>query len=131
MANYYPAVIGGGGVPQYTGPASPVMPLPVHGVEVASVFADPANAFGPPEGCIGCTPPLGEVYVGETEISPGLLTAYSVLSISGTVTGAYHGYKRNKSIGWAMAWAFLGGMFPVLTIPISLAQGFGKPKGSK
>ncbi len=43
--------------------------------------------------------------------------------------GAYHGYKRNNSIGWAIGWALLAGFFPIITVPVSLAQGFGKRKG--
>jgi len=48
------------------------------------------------------------------------------------VTGAaaiYHGYKRNDSVGWALWWGLMGAAFPVITIPIALAQGFGKRKG--
>jgi hypothetical protein len=53
---------------------------------------------------------------------------YQVLSFVGMAAGAYHGYKRNNSIGWAIAWGLLGGIAPVITLPVSLAQGFGKPK---
>jgi hypothetical protein len=61
-----------------------------------------------------------------TEPNQSLVTAYSLLSIAGVGLGAYHGYKRNDSVGWAIGWALLGGLFPFITIPISLAQGFGK-----
>lgn len=58
--------------------------------------------------------------------------AYGALSLAGAGSGAYHGYKRNRgSVGWALGWALLGGIFPVITIPVSLAQGFGKPKVSR
>lgn len=53
------------------------------------------------------------------------------LSIAGAATGAYHGYKRNDSAGWAFGWFLLGGLFPYFTIPVSIAQGFGKPKKGK
>lgn len=54
---------------------------------------------------------------------------YELLSLAGTVAGAYHGYKRNRgSIGWAIGWAFLGAAFPVITLPVAIAQGYGKPK---
>jgi len=39
---------------------------------------------------------------------------------------AYHGYKRNNSIGWAIWWGLMGGLFPIITVPVALAQGFGK-----
>jgi hypothetical protein len=40
---------------------------------------------------------------------------------------AYHGYRRNSSIGWALVWGILGGALWPLALPISFAQGFGKP----
>jgi hypothetical protein len=52
-----------------------------------------------------------------------------ILSLAGAGTGAYHGYKRNhESVGWAIGWGLLGGLVPIITIPVSLAQGFGQPK---
>jgi len=56
---------------------------------------------------------------------------YRILSIVGMVSGAYHGYKRNDSIGWAIGWGLLGGAFPFITIPVSLAQGFGKRRNPR
>lgn len=62
---------------------------------------------------------------------PAFRYAYTALSVAGTASGAYHGYKRNRgSVGWAIGWGLLGGIFPFITIPVSLAQGFGKPKVS-
>lgn len=40
----------------------------------------------------------------------------------------YHGYRRNHSIGWALVWGLLGSAFPLVTVPVALAQGFGQPK---
>lgn len=54
---------------------------------------------------------------------------YYWLSTAGMAAGAYHGYKRNDSVGWAIGWGLLGAMFPFITIPVSLAQGFGKRAG--
>lgn len=51
-----------------------------------------------------------------------------VIGAAGAAAGAYHGYKRNKSVGWAVGWALLGGIVPIITVPLSLAQGFGKAK---
>lgn len=53
---------------------------------------------------------------------------YGVLGLAGTVLGAYHGYKRNDSVGWAIGWALLGGAFPFITLPVSYAQGFAERK---
>lgn len=49
-----------------------------------------------------------------------------VLSIAGAGIGAYHGYKRNDSVGWAIGWGVLGAMFPVITSAVAFAQGVGK-----
>lgn len=54
----------------------------------------------------------------------------SVRNAVGTVglgLGAYHGYKRNDSIGWAIVWALCGSAVPI--IPIAFAQGFAEPAG--
>lgn len=56
------------------------------------------------------------------------LTIWGILSTVSMAASAYHGYKRNDSIGWALGWGFLGAMFPVITPTIAIAQGFGKPK---
>lgn len=57
---------------------------------------------------------------------------FSLLGLAGTALGAYHGYRRNRgSIGWAIGWGLLGGMFPVITVPVALAQGYGKPAGGR
>lgn len=39
---------------------------------------------------------------------------------------AYHGYKRNDSIGWAFVWGFFGSWVWPITVPIAFAQGFAK-----
>ncbi len=52
------------------------------------------------------------------------------LSILGTGLGSYHGYKRNRSVAWALVWAIGGGVAPVIAIPMALAQGFGKREGT-
>ena len=53
---------------------------------------------------------------------------WSALSLGSMALSAYHGYKRNDSVGWAIWWGFLGSVFPVLTPAIAFAQGFGQRK---
>jgi hypothetical protein len=60
---------------------------------------------------------------GDSNLGLGVL-----LGTIGVAVGAYHGYKRNNSAGWAIAWALAGGLAPIITVPIALAQGLGKPK---
>lgn len=70
---------------------------------------------------------LGEI--PDEKPSSSLTTVLSLARIAGASAGVYHGYKRNgDSIGWALGWGLLGGIFWPVTIPLSLAQGFGKKK---
>ncbi len=50
--------------------------------------------------------------------------------IAGGVAMAYHGYRRTRSTGWAFLWAISGTLSPPIMGAISIAQGFGKRKGS-
>lgn len=56
------------------------------------------------------------------------VVAYSIASVAGAALGAYHGYKRNDSVGWAIYWSLLGSLFPVIVIPVAYAQGIGERK---
>ena len=66
--------------------------------------------------------PMGDVPFYETSF-------WRLLSLGGAALGAYHGYKRNNSVGWAIGWGLLGSIFPVIVIPVAFAQGIGKRKG--
>lgn len=57
--------------------------------------------------------------------NPGWVALYGVSGTIGLVAGVYHGWRRNQSYGWALWWGLMGAWFPFLTIPLSLAQGFG------
>lgn len=90
-------------------------------LNVYSSLASPSA----PASALGETP-------GKLALSQGLVTALSLARVAGAAGGAYHGYKRNNgSIGWAIGWAVLGGAFWPVTIPVALAQGFGKPKSAE
>lgn len=54
--------------------------------------------------------------------------AYFSFSAIVAAVSAYHGYKRNRSVGGAIGWFVLGSLFPYITLPVALAQGFGQPK---
>lgn len=55
-----------------------------------------------------------------------------IVSTAAGMAGAYHGYKRNKgSVGWAVGWTILAGLFWPIAVPIMVAQGFGKPAEMK
>lgn len=61
---------------------------------------------------------MGELTAGQT--------FWGVASVVSVGLSAYHGYKRNQSIGWAIVWGLLGGIAPVITPAIAVAQGFGE-----
>jgi len=76
--------------------------------------------------------------VGDDATAPAAPVPTSSLSINlngwlsriGAALAAYHGYKRNGSIGWALAWGAAGAFAPIITNAIGFAQGYSKPKGA-
>lgn len=57
--------------------------------------------------------------------------AVGFISTASMAASAYHGYRRNQSVGWALAWGAAGALFPVITPVIAVAQGFGKRKAGR
>jgi hypothetical protein len=55
--------------------------------------------------------------------------AWGVASTASAAASAYHGYRRNDSLGWGLWWFLMGALFPIVTPVIALAQGYGKPRG--
>lgn len=53
---------------------------------------------------------------------------FGILTIASGAASAYHGYKRNQSIGWGVWWFLMGSIFPIITPVIGVAQGFAKPR---
>lgn len=56
----------------------------------------------------------------------GARIALGTLQVLSSGASAYHGYRRNKSVGWAVWWGFCGAIFPIITPAVAIAQGFGK-----
>jgi len=74
-------------------------------------------------GALGRTISVGSV---EAPGAPALGPVWYALGAAGVAASAYHGYKRNNSVGWAVVWGLLGGIAPFITVPVAFAQGFGK-----
>lgn len=72
------------------------------------------------------------IQLGEPADVPGTDwgTLWYILSVVGMGLSAYHGYARNKSVGWGIGWGVAGAIAPIITVPIALAQGFAKPASS-
>ena len=76
------------------------------------------------------TPTLSQQDV--TRIAGTTLLVWGSLVVISSGASAYHGYKRNRgSVGAAVGWGLLGGIFPIITPAVALAQGFGKPKTTR
>lgn len=54
-----------------------------------------------------------------------------VAGLAGAGMGIFHGYKRTGSAWGAVGYGLLGGVLPVVGIPVMLIQGFGKKKRRK
>lgn len=73
-------------------------------------------------------PPPPSAYQPSPITIPSVPPWMRALSTISAAACAYHGYKRNESVGWAFGWAFFGSVAPFFALPVALAQGFGKPK---
>lgn len=70
----------------------------------------------------------GGAITHSSSAGPSLLPlAIPALIVAASIgVSAYHGYKRNKSTGWAVWWGFMGLLLPVITPAVAIAQGYGK-----
>lgn len=86
-------------------------------------------------GCSGLGKVVAISGLGAPDAAPITLAStpswVRTLAMIGAAASAYHGYKRNGSVGWAVGWAFFGSVAPVLALPIALAQGFGEPRSKR
>jgi len=94
-------------------------------------WAEARSAVRVPNGSISTTKrpeTLGQVEVGGVMIPPW----YGTIALLTDIAGAYHGYKRGRKhpVWNAIAWSFAGWVWPI-TIPVMIAQGFGKPSGRR
>jgi hypothetical protein len=69
-------------------------------------------------------------YFAQKDVKAGSLSttdmAVGLLVLASGSASAYHGYKRNNSVGWGIGWGVLGLLFPVITPTVAVIQGFGK-----
>lgn len=55
-------------------------------------------------------------------------TVGGALTVASAALSAYHGYRRNQSIGWGLWWFIMGTLFPIVVPVLAVSQGFGQPK---
>lgn len=107
--------------------ATPISPVLVQITNTAPVAYRPAGEpVAPGAQQQNQMPPNS--YVNADGSLTNLGVSVMLLSTVSAGASAYHGYKRNKSVGWALVWGFFGGSFPIVVPAIALAQGFGKPE---
>ena len=70
-------------------------------------------------------PASGLVASADSGVTGALWTAMFTASVAAS---AYHGTRRNDSVGWGVIWGMLGFVAPVITPAVAVAQGFGKRK---
>lgn len=96
------------------------------GASAQYVTGDCTRSFGCKEGTLAPGPAgLGKLGALDSDQMNGVGT---LIATAGLVGGLVHGFKRNRgSVGWAVWWGLMGGLFPIITIPVALLQGYGKP----
>lgn len=91
---------------------------------LASFGATPMPPASPVDPKVGMPAPAPRQ---ERQLREGLMAVNYVIGTAAGLAGAYHGYKRNESVGWAIGWSFLSSLFWPIAVPVMIAQGFGEP----
>lgn len=50
------------------------------------------------------------------------------VSTASMIALTYHGYKRTNSLVWALIYGLAGRWWPVVAVPVAVAQGFGEKR---
>jgi hypothetical protein len=62
-------------------------------------------------------------------------TMWQIVRLGAIGLAAFHGYRRNTSIGWAIGWAVAAGVSPptssIVVVALAFSQGFGKRRTRK
>lgn len=102
--------------------ATPISPVMVSITNNAPVQTSPSGAMDPDGRYVS-------PYTNADGSLNGAGVAVAAVSTASMALSAYHGLKRNRgSIGYAIWWGLMGGMFPVITPVIAFGQGFAEPE---
>lgn len=111
----------------------PIAPYIEHGSYRTQTPSILRYGLDPYRGVMGTTADLGVQRAAAlpSSLDP-ILGVYRILRPLAAAAMAYHGYRRHRgSYGWAIAWMFAGGAFPLVAPALALAQGFGKPMAQR
>lgn len=100
----------------------------MHGFGDDAPSAAPINAEAQPAVPGAALQPNPSLPAGPGGLSTTVKAIAAFIDLASVAGLAYHGYKRNNSIGWSIVWALFGGAVPIIGWPVALAQGFGEPK---
>lgn len=64
-------------------------------------------------------------------VYPVVAVSWGLVHAASIGLSAYHGTKRNGSIFWGAIWGAAGGLFPIVTPAVAVAQGFARKKGKR
>lgn len=82
---------------------------------------------GNPQVAVGATPHVAPGWPQQPyRPSAASTVIWGTISTVSTAASAYHGYRRNQSVGWGIGWGIAGMLFPIITPAIAVAQGFGE-----
>lgn len=84
------------------------------------------KGFGQAESDLPPLPNNDMMKVHEPAVTAQVAVPWALLSGISMVASTWHGYRRNRTVGWALWWGLMGAMFPIITPTIGLAQGWGK-----
>lgn len=115
--------------PKYEFPANFYAPAPEADRTTVPLTAEVSNKLTQALNGIQLASGLGESQeIKDNPFNSPTWQLYRAASFVSAPVCAYHGYKRNNSIAWALWWSLMGGLFPIFTPVIAVAQGFGKEK---
>lgn len=93
-----------------------------------SVGSPSAAAIAPSgQTALNTPPPAPPINWADYRPSPVM----SVVIAASVAASAIHGYRRNEgSVGYALLWAGMGFLFPIIVPAVAIAEGFGEPEGA-
>lgn len=98
------------------------------GVRCASLGHTAYHHIGDDGSIAATNPDPAVVQLAPPESSSSSFGFMDVLRMAVVGAAAYHGYKRNQSVGWAVAWGLASQLNAPITIGVALAQGFSQRK---
>jgi len=107
------------------------------GTRLAAAKPAPAPVVPPAKAPVMSTDDAPDAYTAAFKRGdvPGMVEALpiptwvKVVSAASSAACAFHGYRRNRSVLWALGWAAAGAFAPGIAPAVAFAQGFGKRKG--